>query len=46
MVLPTRALTEQDAPYAVAFAVPANAKGLKLLASPYGAPRPRPFESS
>jgi aromatic ring hydroxylase len=45
IVLPTRALTEQDAAYAVAFAVPANAKGLKLLASPYGAPRSRPFES-
>ena len=29
----------------MAFAVPANARGLKLLASPYGAPRPRPFES-
>lgn len=30
IVLPTRAMSEQDAPYAVAFAVPANTKGLKL----------------
>ncbi len=35
IVLPTRNLTEPDRDYAVAFAVPANAKGLKLIASPY-----------
>lgn len=38
IVLPTRALGEADADYAVSFAVPANAPGLKLLASPFGFP--------
>lgn len=42
IVLPTRALGEADADYAVSFAVPANAPGLKLLASPYGSPASSP----
>ncbi len=33
-VLPCRAMTEEDADYAVAFAVPANAKGIKQVARP------------
>lgn len=37
IVLPTRAMGAGDADYAVAFSVPANAPGLKLLASPFGA---------
>jgi 4-hydroxybutyryl-CoA dehydratase/vinylacetyl-CoA-Delta-isomerase len=36
IVLPTRAMSEADSDYAVAFAVPMNTPGLKLLASPYG----------
>jgi aromatic ring hydroxylase len=36
IVLPTRAMGEEDADYAVAFAVPVNTPGLKLIASPYG----------
>ena len=36
IVLPTRAMSEADKDYAVAFAVPANTPGLKLIASPYG----------
>jgi 4-hydroxybutyryl-CoA dehydratase/vinylacetyl-CoA-Delta-isomerase len=35
MVLPTRAMDEGDRDYAVAFAVPANAKGLRFIASPF-----------
>jgi len=34
IVLPTRAMTEMDKDYAVAFSVPANTKGLKLVARP------------
>lgn len=34
VVLPTRAMTEADQDYAVAFAVPANTKGLKMIARP------------
>jgi aromatic ring hydroxylase len=37
IVLPTRAMSEADRDYAVAFAVPVNAPGVKLVASPYGA---------
>lgn len=37
IVLPTRAMTERDADYAVAFAIPVNTPGLKLIASPFGA---------
>ena len=36
MVIPTRALSEKDRQYAVAFAVPANTKGLKMIMSPFG----------
>lgn len=36
IVLPTRALSEADRDYAVAFAVPVNTKGLTLIASPFG----------
>jgi len=35
IVLPTRQLSEADADYAVAFAVPMNTPGLILVASPY-----------
>ena len=36
IVLPTRAMAEADADYAVAFAVPADAPGLTMIASPHG----------
>ena len=36
IVLPTRAMSEADKDYAVAFAIPMNTPGLLLLASPYG----------
>jgi len=36
IVLPTRAMAEADSDYAVAFAIPVNTPGLKLLASPFG----------
>jgi len=36
IVIPTRTLSEKDKDYAVAFAVPANAKGVKMIASPFG----------
>jgi aromatic ring hydroxylase len=36
VVLPTRALGEADADYAVAFAVPVDTPGLTLIASPHG----------
>jgi aromatic ring hydroxylase len=36
IVLPTRAMAEADADYAVAFAVPVDTPGVKLIASPYG----------
>jgi len=38
IVLPTRAMGEADADYAVSFAVPPNAPGLKLFASGFGSP--------
>lgn len=38
IVLPTRAVKEEDAPCAVAFAVPVNSPGVKLIASPFGSP--------
>ena len=44
IVLPTRALGEKDREYAVSFAVPANVKGLTLIAAPYGAARMDPFD--
>jgi len=34
VVLPTRAMTEADRDYAIAFSVPANTRGLKLIARP------------
>lgn len=34
IVLPTRAMSQEDSDYAVAFAVPANAPGLKMVAKP------------
>ncbi|MCZ6675869.1 MAG: hypothetical protein O7E52_01340 [Candidatus Poribacteria bacterium] len=37
IVLPTRNMTEQNKDYAVAFAIPANTPGLKMIASPFGA---------
>lgn len=37
LVIPCRAMSEHDAAFAVAFAVKANAPGLTLIASPYGA---------
>jgi len=36
IVLPTRAMTERDKDYAVAFAVPANAEGVTMIASARG----------
>ncbi len=35
IVLPCRALGEEDRDYAVSFAVPANARGLRFIASPF-----------
>ena len=43
IVLPTRAIGEGDADYAVAFATPVNADGVKLIASPFGSPEPSRF---
>jgi aromatic ring hydroxylase len=37
VVLPTRALGEGDRDYAVSFAVPVSARGVKLIASPFSA---------
>ena len=37
IVLPTRAMSEADTEFAVAFAIPVNTPGLKLLASPFDA---------
>ncbi len=42
-VLPTRALAEADRDYAVAFAVPANAPGLKMILSPFSESSPSAF---
>lgn len=36
IVLPTRAMSEEDGDYAVSFAIPVNTPGLKMIASPYG----------
>jgi len=36
IVLPTRAMKQDESAYAVAFAIPMNTKGLKLITSPYG----------
>ena len=45
IVLPTRAMSEADADYAVAFAVPPDTPGLKLVASPYGGWAKNSFEN-
>jgi len=45
IVLPTRAMSEADADYAVAFAVPPDTKGLSLIASPYGGSPKNNFEA-
>jgi aromatic ring hydroxylase len=45
IVLPTRALTADDKDYAVSFAVPCNAKGLKLVVSPYDSGPRSEFEA-
>ena len=39
IVLPTRAMRAEDKAYAVAFALPINTPGLKLIASPHGSAR-------
>ena len=39
IVLPTRNMSEADRDYAVAFAIPVQTPGLKMVCSPYGAPR-------
>lgn len=44
LVLPTRALSEKDRDYAVAFAVPVNTPGITLIASPYGDAPKNSFE--
>jgi aromatic ring hydroxylase len=44
IVLPTRAMGAEDADYAVAFAVPANAPGLSMYVSSYGAGERDPWE--
>jgi aromatic ring hydroxylase len=41
--IPTRAMAEADRDYAVAFAVPMNTKGVKLLASPFSSTSPSRF---
>ena len=43
IVLPTRAIGEDDSAYAVACAVPVNAPGVKLIASPFGSPHASSF---
>lgn len=44
LVLPTRAMTEKDASYALAFAIPLNTPGLTLMASPFLGDVPNPME--
>jgi aromatic ring hydroxylase len=44
IVLPTRNFSAADADYAVAFAVPPNAPGLTMIASPYGSGEKNAFE--
>lgn len=43
-VIPTRQLTEADAAYAVAFAIPVDTPGLRLVCSGYGAHRQSAFD--
>lgn len=42
-VIPTRNLSEADSDYAVAFCIPANTKGVKMISSPYGSGRGSTF---
>lgn len=44
IVLPTRNMAEADKDYAVAFAIPANTPGLKMICSPYGPPQENTFD--
>jgi aromatic ring hydroxylase len=44
IVLPTRAMRAEDKPYAVAFALPIDTPGLKLIASPHGSSHKNEFE--
>lgn len=44
IVLPTRAMRADDKPYAVAFAMPTNTPGIKLIASPHGSSHKNDFE--
>ncbi|HZP46481.1 MAG TPA: 4-hydroxyphenylacetate 3-hydroxylase N-terminal domain-containing protein [Candidatus Binataceae bacterium] len=44
IVLPTRAMRPEDKAYAIAFALPINTPGLKLIASPHGSSKKDPFE--
>jgi aromatic ring hydroxylase len=45
IVLPTRALSEADKDYALAFAIPVDTPGLKLVASPYGGSAKAEFDA-
>lgn len=45
IVLPTRAMAEADANYAVAFAIPVDTPGVKLIASPYGGASRKEFDA-
>jgi aromatic ring hydroxylase len=45
IVLPTKAMSEAEGDYAVAFACPVNAPGVKLIASPYGGAAKREFDA-
>ena len=45
IVLPTRAMSDGDTDYAVAFAVPVDTPGVKLVASPYGASPKSEFDA-
>jgi aromatic ring hydroxylase len=45
IVLPTRALGEADADYAVSFAIPIDTPGLTLVASPHGGAEKKGFEN-
>ncbi|MFB4164260.1 4-hydroxyphenylacetate 3-hydroxylase family protein [Alteribacillus sp. JSM 102045] len=48
IVLPTRNMTEKDKAYALSFAVPVDAPGLKIIAKPAGRPEDKeaPFSSN
>lgn len=45
IVLPTRAMSEADKDYALAFAIPVDTPGLKLVASPYGGSAKNEFDA-